>query len=1474
MRQLARTFGMTGLSLFTALAACSGERGASDAAPGIQSSARIDEAPADGSLSFPEDAPAGLEPSQPENISFDPLEIPETDFSRASSETEPNEDPEAASPLLEVSTSSDDVQFAARAQLSGRDTDYFSFAVEGEPQLYLIEAAGQGVDRVTLYEAAGPLAQARRHKDEARWTIASVYLAPGDYRVSVEHFREDGETGYTVRAVSLGAPDRNREREPNDDKTIAELIEPGVPRAGFFYEEDDADYYRFSLAAEQLVQLGVEPPPEVRIFFELYDGFRRVVTGSGDDLGVPVQYTALLQPGDYTLRLESSDGMSSAPYVVRLDPLNRFQPTVDLEPNDQPYQARPVPANRRIEGRAGEFGDSDWYRLPDVSIQTAVRIRSELGGRKVWRLRMYRWADGKKESVDLEWVSEDSVYQGSLSSGAPTLLEVDVDGEYALQLEFDPEPEWDGEARVAAGAELAGVTPEAPERPLAFAAFWPRSQRASIPLTVRNESGESLRLSLDAASSQPAWRVHVPATPLEIGSGKSADVTVAVEVAPNAPAGVPVRLDFRFRDEQGRIRTVSASAFGSCGAEPVNPGAIWTLPEQLVGGFNVAWSALGSRLVDAPDDSYGRYQPNLYDGLTPNDAGWYRHGPSYPLDLTVQLAGVGPVPVAGVILNPQGDIRPGVQVRDFEVYVSRDGSEFTRVLSGTLDRKRTAQPFVLEPPAEARFARLRVLSAYDPAEGRVGLGEFEVVSVPDADPFPDRRFNLADPALGGYVVWSRPAFSYYGEAEGILTESVEVPSLSVDPVQPTEWVVGFHHNRAAQIAELQWVDSPETSRRPRFGLVQISISRASPAGPWQPLGTWTLDRALGGPTPFVLPEPVWARFVRFVSSEAESAGEWEMAETLRILERASDAEYRSILAEWGQYSRAAVYEWMNESTSDASPARELARDNDKKGSALRMSAGTSYADQVERGSRIAWYRFDVPREHNRLQFALRGDPVANVSATLEDENGAPVTLDEMPVAGGELVLEAAVEGGRTYWLRVAEPVRHVVVAWDNSGSVAPYRPVIYRAITNFARGIEPGGEFVHLLPFRTAGFLLDDWSDQTQPLLLGLQSYPRKDDDSNAESYLLKASNALGVQEGAKAVILVTDAETFSYDKTPALWGSLARTRPRVFTVELHRGDGVSHQQDLMQSWADVNAGFYAPFRGQDDLDLAFERAFCHLRRPVRFQVAADSRYEDPPGPGLLAVEVENVIAANAVELILDASGSMLQRLEGERRIEIARTVLTDLVNQTLPEGTPLALRVFGHRKPDACDTDLALPLQPLERGKVTGVIRETQAMNLARTPIGESLRLVADDLKDAEGQKLIILITDGEETCDGDPAGAIRSLKDAGHDVRVNIVGFAIDDPVLKAEFEEWARLGGGRYFNATNAAELGAALRQALRPKFQVLDATGAVVADGTAGAEAVELPAGAYTVKLLTSPVQNFDDVKIEPEKTTTLSARGEG
>ncbi|MEM9302768.1 MAG: VWA domain-containing protein [Pseudomonadota bacterium] len=236
--------------------------------------------------------------------------------------------------------------------------------------------------------------------------------------------------------------------------------------------------------------------------------------------------------------------------------------------------------------------------------------------------------------------------------------------------------------------------------------------------------------------------------------------------------------------------------------------------------------------------------------------------------------------------------------------------------------------------------------------------------------------------------------------------------------------------------------------------------------------------------------------------------------------------------------------------------------------------------------------------------------------------------------------------------------------------------------------------------------------------------------------------------------------------------------------------------------------------------------------------------------PGRLRVVAGNAAAApdteNVVAVILDASGSMLQRLDGTRRIELARRSVATLIGEGLPDDTAFGLWVFGHREPDTCRTDLEIPIGPIDRAAAIATVNGVDAKNLARTPIAASLSEVGADLAGRAGEHLVILVTDGEETCDGDPATVIENLRAGGLDVRVNIVGFAIDELMLRETFVAWARLGGGRYFDAADSDALTRSLVQAVDPTYEVLDAAGKVVAAGTVNGDALSLPPGTYRVR----------------------------
>jgi hypothetical protein len=237
------------------------------------------------------------------------------------------------------------------------------------------------------------------------------------------------------------------------------------------------------------------------------------------------------------------------------------------------------------------------------------------------------------------------------------------------------------------------------------------------------------------------------------------------------------------------------------------------------------------------------------------------------------------------------------------------------------------------------------------------------------------------------------------------------------------------------------------------------------------------------------------------------------------------------------------------------------------------------------------------------------------------------------------------------------------------------------------------------------------------------------------------------------------------------------------------------------------------------------------------------------------------------VALILDASGSMLQRLDGRRRIELAREALDTLVASGLPDQARVALRVFGHRKPDACDTELLRRLGALDRPAMRAQIAGIEARNLAKTPIADSLRAVASDLEGVEGRALVVLVTDGEETCGGDPVSEIARLQQQGFQLVLNVVGFAVDEHALEREFARWAELGGGAYFSARDGAGLAAGIGQAVRLPFVVFRDEQRVAAGFVEG-DAVPLPVGVFEVEV----AGQRHAVEIRADEETRLQAGG--
>ncbi len=175
--------------------------------------------------------------------------------------------------------------------------------------------------------------------------------------------------------------------------------------------------------------------------------------------------------------------------------------------------------------------------------------------------------------------------------------------------------------------------------------------------------------------------------------------------------------------------------------------------------------------------------------------------------------------------------------------------------------------------------------------------------------------------------------------------------------------------------------------------------------------------------------------------------------------------------------------------------------------------------------------------------------------------------------------------------------------------------------------------------------------------------------------------------------------------------------------------------------------------------------------------------------------------------LILDASGSMWEQIQGRHKITIARQVLKDLV-AGLPDDSEIGLVTYGHRsKSDCADIETLAPLAKINKADL---ISKVEAINpLGKTPITDAIKQAFELVKSRADETTIVLLSDGLETCGGDPCQTVTAAKKAGANFIMHVIGFDVGK-VDASQLECTAQAGGGLYLRASNADELSAALNQ----------------------------------------------------------------
>ncbi|MER9316401.1 VWA domain-containing protein [Mesorhizobium sp. M0659] len=179
--------------------------------------------------------------------------------------------------------------------------------------------------------------------------------------------------------------------------------------------------------------------------------------------------------------------------------------------------------------------------------------------------------------------------------------------------------------------------------------------------------------------------------------------------------------------------------------------------------------------------------------------------------------------------------------------------------------------------------------------------------------------------------------------------------------------------------------------------------------------------------------------------------------------------------------------------------------------------------------------------------------------------------------------------------------------------------------------------------------------------------------------------------------------------------------------------------------------------------------------------------------------------AANKVIIILDASGSMWAQIDGKPKLEIARESLRTVL-QSVPGDDEIGFMAYGHREKGSCD-DIELIVPP-QAGSASAISAAADSLKfLGKTPLTAAVKQAAEALKYTEDKATVVLITDGLETCEGDPCALGKELEASGVDFTVDVVGFGLTADEGK-QIACLADNTGGKYIQASDEKALQEAL------------------------------------------------------------------
>ena len=220
------------------------------------------------------------------------------------------------------------------------------------------------------------------------------------------------------------------------------------------------------------------------------------------------------------------------------------------------------------------------------------------------------------------------------------------------------------------------------------------------------------------------------------------------------------------------------------------------------------------------------------------------------------------------------------------------------------------------------------------------------------------------------------------------------------------------------------------------------------------------------------------------------------------------------------------------------------------------------------------------------------------------------------------------------------------------------------------------------------------------------------------------------------------------------------------------------------------------------------------LKEDYSHEVKTLVNFDDAVHVGLKRPDgsMEQTINPIRYVILLDASGSMYGQVNGISKMEIAKKSIGAFA-EALPSASSISLSVYGHKgtnrqkdKELSCESTEEVYSGPFNKQTFNESVKKIQPSGW--TPIALALQSIKNHA-DSNEKLIAYVVSDGIETCGGDPVHVVKELKKSGIDITVNIIGFDMDhngQRLLKEVSDE----GNGEFRNVQSQDELDTYLRQ----------------------------------------------------------------